>query len=74
MMDDPLLRWVNQDVILGYGHADLHDCRDGQCQQGSVPGRGQSRRCNDQSINRLTVVVMRSAIISVSRLAYVVVD
>jgi hypothetical protein len=36
MMDDPLLRWVNQDVILGYGHADLHDCRDGQCQQGSV--------------------------------------
>ena len=57
-MDDPLLRWVNQDVILGYGHADLHDCRDGQCQQ-EVPGRGQSRRCNDQSINRLTVVVMQ---------------
>ena len=69
-MDDPLWRWVNQDVILDTATPICTIAATG------MPARKYTwpRPIAKVTINRRTVVVMRSAIISVSRLAYVVVD
>jgi hypothetical protein len=51
--------------------ADMHDCRDGHVQKEHY--LAEARR-DGLTVNRRTVIVMRSAIISVSRLADIVVD
>jgi len=51
--------------------ADMHDCRDGHVQKEHYLAEAQR---DGPTVNRRRVVVMRSAIISVSRLADIVVD
>jgi hypothetical protein len=51
--------------------ADMHDCRDGHVQKEHYLAETQR---DGVTVNRRQVVVMRSAIISVSRLADIVVD
>lgn len=51
--------------------ADMHDCRDGHANKEEYLAEANQ---GHQSVNRRSVVVMRSVVISVSRLSDVVVD
>lgn len=65
-----LLVEVTQDVFV-LAEADMHDCSEGHSKKERY--LAETSR-SDVSINRHQVVVMRSAVISVSRLADVVAD
>ena len=50
---------------------DMHDCRDGHAHKEAYLAEA---RCEGVTVNRRNIVVMRSAVISVSRLSDVVID
>lgn len=49
--------------------ADMHDCRDGHANKEQYVAQ---TRCDEVSVNRKKVIVMRSAVISLSRLEDIV--
>ena len=51
------------------GEADMHDCRDGHATKEQYVAQ---MRCDEVPVNRKKVIVMRTAVISVSRLEDVV--
>ena len=59
------------DQALVLTDADVHDCRDGHANKEVYVAEAYS---NGVAVNRRKVVVFRSAVISISRLADVVVD
>jgi hypothetical protein len=59
------------DTVFVLGEADLHDCRDGHANKESYVARSARE---DVSVNRRGVVVMRSAIMSVSLLSDVIAE
>ena len=64
-----LIEWNGTTFVLE--EADMHDCRDGHVQKEHY--LAETSR-DGVTVNRRQVVVMRSAVISVSRLADIVVD
>ena len=59
------------DIAFVLAGADMHDCRDGHASKEEYLAETQ---CEGVTVNRRNVVVMRSAVISVSRLVDVAVD
>ncbi len=59
------------DLSFVLGSADMHDCRDGHANKEVYLAEAHSQGI---AVNRRQVVVMRSSVISVSRLADVVVE
>ena len=71
--DSPIV-YIGRMVEIGDGtfvleHADMHDCRDGHAKK---EGYLAEVKRDGVTVNRQRVVVMRSAIISVSRVADIV--
>ncbi|MFQ5414789.1 MAG: hypothetical protein ACE5E6_10060 [Phycisphaerae bacterium] len=59
------------DTVFVLRDADLHDCRDGHAVREAYIA---ATRAGGVSVNRRNIVVLRSAVMSISRLADVVVD
>ena len=64
-----LIEWTGTTFVLE--EADMHDCRDGHVHKEHYLAEAHR---DGVTVNRRQVVVMRSAVISVSRLADIVVD